>query len=352
MKNIFKTSILALVLVAMGSCENDQDPIAIAGGGPTLLTPTNGTSVVLKPESPNVAALILVWDYSSAGVATAANYVVEAAETGSDFADPIILGSTTSRFLTLTAEEFNGLLTPARFAPFTESQLDIRVRSVLGTAASAMTQMSNVITIKVTPYSTELPKIGVPGNHQGWDPTAPDLPILRSSSFTMTDYEGYVWLDGEYKFLAPMLDGSFDWGTTDWGDDGSFSGMLAVGGGNASAPAGYYLLKADTTTLLYSQTPTNWGIIGNATPTGWDSDTDMTYDPATKTLSIVMNLVADGNKIKFRANDAWELNFGDNGADGTLEQGGDDIAVPATGMYKITLDLSQPRAYTYSLTPQ
>ncbi len=339
------------MIVALGSCENDKDPIATAAGGPVLLTPTNETSVVLKPENPNEVALTMVWDYSNGGVPSAPNYTVEAAEAGSEFANPIILGTTNSRFLSLTAGELNGLLTPDRFTPYEASDLELRVVSGLGTASNAMIQTSNVVSIKVTPFSNELPKIGVPGNHQNWTPTAPDLPILRSSAYGMTDYEGYLWLDGEYKFLSPKPDGSFDWGTTDWGDDGSFSGLLAVGGGNASATTGYYLLKANTGLLTYSQTPMSWGIIGSATPTGWDSDTDLVYDPATKTLSIVMNLTA-GNEIKFRANNGWDTNFGDDGLDGTLEPGGANIMVANSGMYLITLDLSHPRDYRYTLTPQ
>jgi hypothetical protein len=59
-----------------------------------------------------------------------------------------------------------------------------------------------------------------------------------------------------------------------------------------------------------------------------------------------------GQEVKFRANDAWTLNYGDTGADGSLEPDGGNIAVPTTGTYIVTLDLSNPRAYTYSLQLQ
>ncbi len=54
--------------------------------------------------------------------------------------------------------------------------------------------------------------------------------------------------------------------------------------------------------------------------------------------------------MKFRANDDWPWNYGDTGADGSLENDGDNIVVDTDGNYTIVLDLSTPRAYTYSVT--
>ena len=49
-------------------------------------------------------------------------------------------------------------------------------------------------------------------------------------------------------------------------------------------------------------------------------------------------MLIDG-EIKFRVNDAWNSDFGDTGADGTLDAGGDNIAVTA-GNYRVKLDLA------------
>ena len=204
----------------------------------------------------------------------------------------------------------------------------------------------NLVDFTISSTLIVQPKIAVPGNHQGWDPGS--APLLAASSATTTDYEGYVWLDGEHKFVAPDNNGVFAWGNVDWGDDGSFSGLLLVDGEvNCSASAGYYFVQVDTNTLTYSENQHNWGVIGSATGS-WDNDQDMTYDSVAKTWSITMDLTAE--EIKFRSNDAWDWNYGDSGADGSLEIGGDNIAVPTAGNYTITLDLSVPRAYTYSLT--
>ncbi len=54
--------------------------------------------------------------------------------------------------------------------------------------------------------------------------------------------------------------------------------------------------------------------------------------------------LTDG-EIKFRLNNDWETNYGDNGADGTLESGGSNIPVTA-GNYKIVVDFVN---FTYQL---
>jgi len=139
---------------------------------------------------------------------------------------------------------------------------------------------------------------------------------------------------------------------TDWGDDGSYTGKLVEQNEeNCKVAAnGYYFVKADTDALTYSTTAVNWGIIGAATPTGWDSDTDLVYNAATRTLEVNINLTAGG--FKFRGNNEWgAFDLGTVDADGLLQGGGDLTFDSAPGNYHVVLDLSNPRAYTFTLTP-
>jgi hypothetical protein len=92
---------------------------------------------------------------------------------------------------------------------------------------------------------------------------------------------------------------------------------------------------------------TDWGLIGSATPDGWNSDQNMTYDPTDRTWNITLNLIG-GQEVKFRANDGWDLNYGDTGANALLEAGGDNIKIPSDGLYAIKLYLDKPD-YTYSI---
>jgi hypothetical protein len=215
--------------------------------------------------------------------------------------------------------------------------------STLGTDASP--QISNVVAITVTPYEANkvIPELQVPGSYQGWNPA--DTTTVLFSVENDGLYEGYVYIspDGSfYKFTQGL-----DW-TVNWGDNGN-DGTLEPGGADIPATvAGVYKLNVNLPNLTHTQTLTNWGLIGNATPTGWDSDTDMTYDPSTKAYTITIDLVAGA--IKFRANDDWALNLGDNDANASLEYGGADIMIAEAGNYTINLYIVGVSKYTYTVT--
>ncbi len=96
-----------------------------------------------------------------------------------------------------------------------------------------------------------------------------------------------------------------------------------------------------------SGTLSDWGLVGSATPNGWGSTDDIEmYETGTDQYAIYADLTA--GEIKFRFNEDWGNNYGDDGADGTLEPGAPtNIAIPNDGTYFITLDLN---TLTYSIT--
>lgn len=128
------------------------------------------------------------------------------------------------------------------------------------------------------------------------------------------------------------------------------SGMLnfrirAYVGDAISTTESFTETQSITVTLLEAQTgggsgvePSTWGIVGSGY-NNWGAFADApfyTTDQADVYVSYVT--LVDG-EIKFRENNEWVNDFGDDGADGTLEAGGANIPVTA-GTYKITLDLS------------
>lgn len=349
MKKIFKLLFLSLFIITVSSCDNeDTEQLTLSPKGSGEITaPESGSVYLLNPEENQLNTVFtLTWNPAEYGTPTEITYTVEFAKTGTEFAEPFLAGSTTNNYLSWTLSEFNSAVVTAGLPPFIEESLDIRVVSTVGSLSSTP-QVSNIIAVLVTPFTTDLPKIAVPGNHQGWDP--PTAPLLASSAFGQTDYEGYVWLDGGFKFLAPDATGGFFWGNTDWGDDSTFEGKLVEQDEKdcLADPAGYYFVKADTDALTYSIEATNWGIIGAATPTGWDSDTDMTYDADSRTLYIDIDLVP--GDFKFRANDDWAIQFGSFNDDGYLKADGDLTFDGSAGNYRVVLDLSNPREYSYSI---
>lgn len=102
----------------------------------------------------------------------------------------------------------------------------------------------------------------------------------------------------------------------------------------------------DLNAFTYTLQKTHWGLIGDATPGGWGSDQDLSYNAAEGAWTIQLDLTAGA--IKFRANDDWALNYGDTGADALLNRDGDNIAIAAAGTYLIKLYLDKPD-YTYSI---
>ena len=185
------------------------------------------------------------------------------------------------------------------------------------------------------------PVLHVPGSYQGWDPSLESTIVASVNSDDR--YEGYLWFaDAGTQF-------KYTQGTTwdvNWGDDGA-DGTLERNGANlVAATAGYYKLNVDLNTMTHTFVKTEWGVIGSATANGWDGDQNMTYDAVTDTWSAVLDLTA--GEMKFRANDDWGINLGDNGADGTLEQDGANIPIPANGTYTITMKLGAPD-YTYTV---
>ena len=349
MKNIFKVLFLSILLVTITSCDNEdsvQLTLAAQGGG-VITEPAQGTTIVLNPaESQTNPALTVNWTSSDYGTPTEVTYSVELAQSGTSFAEPFLAASTTNRYVSWNIGELNNFAVSSGLTPFLEGALDIRVTSTVGTNGSLL-QVSEIVSIFVTPFTTDLPKISVPGNHQGWDPAS--APTLASSAFGEADYEGYAWLDGEFKFTAPNDLGNFSW-DLNWGDDGTYTGKLKENAGDncKASTVGYYFVKADTDKLTYSIASVSWGIIGAATPTGWDSDTNLIYDAATNTLSVDIDLVP--GTWKFRGNDDWNYQFGSYDDNGFLKRDGDYTFDGPSGNYHVVLDLSNPREYTFTLT--
>ena len=188
--------------------------------------------------------------------------------------------------------------------------------------------------------SRAYPVLYCPGSYQGWDP-----PTAKTVGSVASDgkYEGYINLaaDAKFKFTAkPNWD-------VNWG---GVAGVLEHNGADIGVPeAGYFKINVDTVALTFSLVKTTWGIIGSATPNGWDSDQPMTYDATTDEWTIVIDLAGGaGKEVKFRANSGWDINYGDDGANGILEAGGANIAIPVAGEYKVTMKLGSPD-YTYKI---
>ncbi len=361
MKNLLKLLTAITLFAGFTSCTDEQDlKYSTPQSTFKILSPSSGGTITLSPATPHNPALTLNWEKVTFDTPTQVNYEVQADKSGNNFANPTPVGTTTNNFIALDMEALNGKATSVGLIPFTQGGMEFRVKATVGTTGSQPTY-STKITYLVTPYTLSLPKLGVPGNHQGWTPSnAATLPLVASSAYgSLIDYEGYMGLNGEFKFLTPKPDGTFDWGTTDYGI-GSTPGSLGSVANCTAVAAGYYRVTASipatgaktyTTTLI-----STWGIIGDATPGGWGGSTPLTYNATTKKWTATMALIG-GKQCKFRANNDWGINLGKFDASktgtsfggDTMSYDGGNIDVATSGTYTVTLDLSNPRAYTYTI---
>lgn len=344
---------IIIILITFGfifqSClyKNEEgDPVIGVFKAP-VMDDVSGNYVLTEAKA-NEVFKTFNWTAADYGFPSATNYAVQIDFKGKNFATPVDLVVTTANTASITVGVINQKL--LAMGAKTNTPNDIEVRVVAKVSDYAEKLVSNVPVMKILPYKVVIiyPSLYLPGSYQAasgyggdWSPKdAQQIYSVKSNN----KYEGYVNMEGsgiQYKYTdEPNWD-------VNWGDDGSKSGKLKATGDNIQIPAaGYYRIKADITALTYSVLKTDWGVIGDATPGGWDTDTNMTYDKASKTLKVTLALKV--GKIKFRANDNWDLNYGDNDFDGSLEEGGKDIPVDVAGNYTITLNL-EVAGYAYEI---
>ena len=344
MKNwLNKLWMLPVILLSVTACEKDEDRIVLSDNLVPPVLSMSATTLVLKEADAAKVALTVNLAGADYGFASPATYKLQFDKKGNDFKEPReVLMPVLSR--TFTTAEVNDLAIKLGVAPGTAADLEVRVKSDLINAPSLY---SSVAALKVTPYLVVIvyPGLFVPGSYQGWSPDkAKKIVSVKDNK----SYEGYInFPDASTEFK--MTDAP-NWNNGIFGDEASSgtSGKIASPGNNFKvAGAGYYLLKADLNEKVWSAQKTVWGVIGDATADGWNSDQNMTYDAATESWKAT--LVMKAGAFKFRANDAWDINLGDTKADNILDYNGDNIGIKA-GTYDIELILSIGGNYTYKLT--
>ena len=313
---------------------------------PTFTSPTEGDSFVLSLDNNDIIATTIGWEdpILDASLPVDVKYVIQAATPGTDFTTPIEVGKVTNmNTLSLTNAQLNAIATQTGVPVDTAGDVELRILATITDAASStvLERISSSLTINVTTYLTVLDLSttwGIVGSAANdWGAT-PDLPLYK------TDVDGvlvaYVnLLDGEYKFRE----------NNDWGNNiglGATPGTLSSNGGNIAVTAGSYKITVDLNNNTYTEEAFSLGLVGSATPNGWDGpDFVLEYDQFSDVFRGIVTLV-DG-EMKFRVNNDWATNWGDDGMDGTLDAGGANIAVTA-GIYIATANMND---LTYTLEP-
>lgn len=356
LKNISKI-IIALISILAVSCnadDVDNRPILESVSAPEMTLPVTGKAFILTENNADKEANLFQWtaaEYSN-NVVVSYSLLMDAKD--GDFTNGQTLATTSDiSQASVSVKTLNQAAIELGAVPGTAKMFDVKVKCSVSGGVPMETE--ETITISITAYSglvtypfTDWYLVG-DATVAGWDNNKGNQPLFRSGSnaklYTFTGY----FKAGAFKVISTLGSWIPMYGM---GDGGS----LAYRGKEADADpasfniptAGYYTFTMDTQTLTCKLIPYNAsaattytviGYIGSSrtgTEAGWGDDTDMiqsTFDPHIWTLTISL---FDG-KGKFRANNAWDVNWGGDSAFSGFPAngaGGGDIPV-AKSKYKI-----------------
>lgn len=355
LKNISKIIIAFISILAVSCNADDVDnrPVLESVSAPEMTLPVTGKTFVLTENNADKEADLFQWtaaEYSN-NVVVSYSLLMDAKD--GDFANAQTLATTSDiSQASITVKTLNQAAIELGAVPGTAKMFDVKVKCSVSGGVPMETE--EIITISITAYSglvtypfTDWYLVG-DATVAGWDNNKGNQPLFRSGvNPKLYKYTGY-FKAGYFKVIstlgkwAPMYGGA--------------GGNLAYRGTDADADpasfnipaAGYYTFTMNTETLSYTlvsydaSAATSYptiGFIGSSrtgTDAGWGEDTDMVqsaFDPHIWTLTISL---FDG-KGKFRANNAWDVNWGgDTAFSGFTANGasGGDIPV-AKSKYQI-----------------
>lgn len=352
--SIKKFSIVLILLLSLGCTEDDN--LEIFNPQNFELLEPQATNINLNFAYPDNPAFTLAW---TDNLTLSNTYNIEMAAT-SDFAAPIALGSSSTNTFTMSVTDFNMALISAGISAYESTTVFMRIK------AGEMT--SNVVTFSVNSYPETPPVLISPsaGTSVVLSDATPDETAItvewEDPDFNSATTQATITYDIETALAGTDFTTIASVGTTvdmysmnishaDLNDAALTAGILPeeVGGldirikatiATASGDLVRYSESASISVTPYSTSVglSTWGIIGSGY-NNWGAFADGSFYTTDQPNIIVAYVTLITGEIKFRENNDWGNNFGDTGADGTLEPGGDNIAVTA-GTYKITVNFN------------
>lgn len=199
---------------------------------------------------------------------------------------------------------------------------------VAGTYTLSINMLDCTYEIKLT-----YPFLYTPGGGNGWSQSA----SMKIPTWDYSIYQGFTIAETAFKFTTQD-----NWNGVNYGA-GADAGILSTDGGAGDIvvpEAGLNFVWANISTLEY-KTPVKIetiGVIGDATPGAWATQTNLT--PSADYLTWTGTVAMTAGEWKFRCNDNWDIALGVD-IDNLSMQGGDGTNITQTeaGTYEITLHL-------------
>lgn len=255
-------NILLLLAVAMGfaACEDDTEPVLKQISDLQITEQNAPATVTLFKDQADAVVFSLKWKAPEFNVPVARSYRIEAAQ-NEDFSGTASVAVTSATQYDVKASELNTAVRTfySDIKDCTPKDIYLRVRCELNDDASFVIASTSKITVNVTPYEGEYPKLYVIGDAAGgWD--------INNGSYFIQDmqqngvYTGEVGLRANgtgFRFYTQL--GDWDAKNVSYGSqvedsgipisltNGVYEGKFYYGKGSWQLPEeGTYMITVDT----------------------------------------------------------------------------------------------------------
>lgn len=274
LKQISALCIIGLVVLCLGSCDDDSELFSISAPNAPILADVSISQIELDPVNIGNPAISLNWSESNYGQQTAVNYAVQFSMDEA-FTTPVTATTVTGNSsITLSVGELNSAAGNAGLNPFEWATLYTRVVASLGTQQSVPIA-SNTLNFDVYPFFNyvfnDYYLVGN-GVAPGWNNNNNNPPLFRDSENPDLYYfTGFFskpssdFSEGRFKVLETIGLWQPQWGVTDneGEDDPKTKGDIAGNPGTQSndpgrfgvPTEGFYQFTINFASRKYTTTP-------------------------------------------------------------------------------------------------
>lgn len=354
-----RCSVAVLALTSLVACRKDGEKMYLSGLEKSELT-VSETDVVLSRETSSEVVLSLAWSSSTLAVSdpgVSAPDVFTAhiqMSTADDFSSNVYetLGENESR--AYTGAELNTIVKGLGLAPDVSTPVHFRIRGSAG--ANMGSVYSEAKTVGITSYFVDMSSVQV------LDADRQPTGIALYSAASDGIYAGFVGATSWMNFWMEEGDGTL-WGNSNTDDGGLYFEATSTDPWNFwyPSPGGCYYTTLNTVTGNLS------ALYLPVLSVSGDVTGDMSYDRANNRWfhvfeaasagDITIRLSGQGDRYDSSTGDAAPatdkvpIAFTQNGANLALANAAGDITVHVTaaGESTLTIDLSDPKAWTASV---
>lgn len=361
MKKIHTYIALLSLLFITAACEKEGETLVVSGFGPAQLISTQ-ENIMLNDKNSQAIVLSLAWQNASLTLNSnigemPASMITNTLQVANE-SNFITSNETNVEALSIayTGTELNKLAQKLGLEIDIEAPLYFRLKSSIG--ANRDVAYSNMIKVNITPYKPSS------GSDDDNDPAYLYMPKKEGG---FTDFSNRLYTKANDGIYTGFIEAA-EWENFRFYSSRNTETAEIYG----SAPnelykldisndkwniwfdkGGYFYVTANLNAMTWGKTPVT-SITATGDFNGWsDSATPLTYSSETKQWTTVCDINNIGFGLKFLINKDWAFSLTDIDGEGELTLASEPNIVPeSTGTYKITIDISNPKRYTYILEKQ